>query len=409
MFSARTWLVGLSVVAAYICLIDRIAISIAIIPMVDQFGWQPSDQGAVMSAFFIGYVFLQMPAGWLADNFGGKWVLGLGVVFWSLYTALTPPAAGISLTVLIACRFLMGMAESVTFPAVYSLFTQWLAPSQRGLALGLLNSSISGGTIIALAVTPWLISSWGWPSVFYVYGAVGALWALVWFPLVPSTPSEAAVSPAAEVAAEPKDLKPFTPTNLLRSRSIWALAYAHLTTNWVVFLSLAWLPTYFSRAFGLDIRAVGLLAVVPYLVSALATPWFGRLTDKALARGVNRTRWRRGMQVLALGGAGVVTLFVGYIDNLTLSIALFSLANFCMAASVGGFAASHMDIAPNHSGTLYGVTNALASLGSAGAVYVAGLVLEWTGAWSSVFQVTALVAFSGALVYGLAGSSEREY
>ena len=411
MRQSRRLLVLLAVAAAYICLIDRVAISVAIIPMVEAFGWRPSEQGAIMSAFFIGYVLLQLPAGWLSDRYGGKWVLGGGVLLWSLFTALTPPAAATSLTVLIICRFLMGMAESVTWPAVYSLFAQWLPVSERGLALGLLNSSVSGGTIIALAVTPFLIELGGWQAVFYVYGGLGLLWALWWLPSVPNAPDSVVT---ADVAADSHpvvadDLKPFTPAKVLRSRAVWVLAYAHFATNWIVFLSLAWLPTYFSRAFGLDIRAVGLLAVLPYLVSVLATPFFGRLADQWLRRGMNRTKLRRRMQVLALGGVGAVTMLVGYAESIEVAIALFCVANFCVAASVGGFAANHMDIAPNHSGTLYGATNAMASFASAGSVFVAGLVLEWTGSWVAVFQSAAAIALSGAIVYGLGASTQREF
>ncbi len=56
------WLIFMTVVAVYICMIDRIAISIAIIPMAEENGWSPTVQGAVMSAFFLGYVTLQIPA-----------------------------------------------------------------------------------------------------------------------------------------------------------------------------------------------------------------------------------------------------------------------------------------------------------------------------------------------------------
>ena len=83
----------MTVMAVYICMIDRIAISIAIISMAEENGWSPTIQGAVMSAFFAGYVILQVPAGYLADRYGGKWVLGLGVLFWSLFTLLTPLSA----------------------------------------------------------------------------------------------------------------------------------------------------------------------------------------------------------------------------------------------------------------------------------------------------------------------------
>ena len=59
--SGSRWLVFMTVLAVYICMIDRIAISIAIIPMAEDNGWSPTVQGAVMSAFFLGYVTLQIP------------------------------------------------------------------------------------------------------------------------------------------------------------------------------------------------------------------------------------------------------------------------------------------------------------------------------------------------------------
>ena len=62
----------MTVLAVYICMIDRIAISIAIIPMAEDNGWSATVQGAVMSAFFLGYVTLQIPAGYLSDRFGGR-------------------------------------------------------------------------------------------------------------------------------------------------------------------------------------------------------------------------------------------------------------------------------------------------------------------------------------------------
>ena len=108
--------VAMTVLAVYICMIDRIAISIAIIPMAEAYGWSATLQGAVMSAFFVGYLILQIPAGYLSDRFGGKWVLGLGVIFWSLFTLLTPAAAMLGISALLACRFLMGVARGGKAP-----------------------------------------------------------------------------------------------------------------------------------------------------------------------------------------------------------------------------------------------------------------------------------------------------
>ena len=93
-----------------------------------------------MSAFFAGYVILQVPAGYLSDRYGGKWVLGLGVLFWSMFTVLTPLAALLGISTLLACRFLLGIAEAVTWPSIYSLYSRWVHPDRRASAVGLMNS-----------------------------------------------------------------------------------------------------------------------------------------------------------------------------------------------------------------------------------------------------------------------------
>jgi MFS transporter, ACS family, solute carrier family 17 (sodium-dependent inorganic phosphate cotransporter), other len=96
----------------------------------------------VLSSFFVGYLLLQVAGGLLADRFGGKAVLGAGVLLWSLFTVLTPPAAYLGLTALIITRVLMGMGEAVTFPSIYTLYSRWVPLAERARAVALANSGI---------------------------------------------------------------------------------------------------------------------------------------------------------------------------------------------------------------------------------------------------------------------------
>ena len=82
-FQQRYWLVSMSALAVFICYIDRVNISVAIIPMAETHGWSPQTQGLVLSSFFVGYLLLQIVGGRLSDRFGGKVVLGWGVLLWS--------------------------------------------------------------------------------------------------------------------------------------------------------------------------------------------------------------------------------------------------------------------------------------------------------------------------------------
>ena len=405
----------MAVLAAYICMIDRLAISIAIIPMANEFTWDARAQGSVMSAFFLGYVLLQVPAGWLADRWGGKWVLGVGVLFWSLFTALTPPAAALGLGLLLVCRFLMGVFESVTWPALYNLLVCWVPARSRGLALGLLNSAVAGGTVIALVATPLLITHWGWRGAFYAYGSLGFLWCIFWFAKVPNRRVTDGVVQSIEGDADSdtSDVDTSFPAlsikAAMRLPAIWAMVAAHFATNWVVYLSLAWFPSMLNRAYGVPLDKVGLYAVIPFLVSVAATPLAGRLGDMLIERGVLRLTVRKGMQLVSLFGVSACFLLVGLADRLEVALAIFCLGNLLAPASIAGFGANPLDLAPRQAGTLYGASNAVASLAAAAAVYVAGAVLEATDSWALVFQSAAIVSITGGLIYWRWAGADRVF
>ena len=422
--SGSRWLVFMTVLAVYICMIDRIAISIAIIPMAEDNGWSPTVQGAVMSAFFLGYVILQIPAGYLSDRFGGKWVLGLGVLFWSLFTLLTPASAALGITVLLACRFLMGVAEAVTWPSIYSLYSRWVHPDRRASAVGLMNSGISGGAVIALIFTPWLISVWSWQGAFYLYGVLGILWFAVWAPLARSRPADKtdwdtadAVLATAEagsaagqndVSAQPVYPR-LTTRGMLRSRAVWAVAVAHICINWSLYLVLSWFPTFVNRELGADLQLAGFLALAPTIVSLVMAPLAGRLFDRLVAKGHDRLKVRRVMQSLAFVGITAAMMAITLTDSLVLSVTVITLSNALTAFSIGGFATNHLDIAPNQSGLLMGVTNTLAAVSSSVSVFVSGWIQDLSGGWDAVFLTAAGVSVFGAVIYGSLSGVEREF
>ena len=422
--SGSRWLVFMTVLAVYICMIDRIAISIAIIPMAEDNGWSPTVQGAVMSAFFLGYVTLQIPAGYLSDRFGGKWVLGLGVLFWSLFTLLTPASAALGITVLLACRFLMGVAEAVTWPSIYSLYSRWVHPDRRASAVGLMNSGISGGSVIALICTPWLISVWSWQGAFYLYGLLGVIWFVVWAPLARSRPADKTdwdtpnAAPATAEAGSATDRNNasaqtvyprLTVRGMLRSRAVWAIAIAHICINWSLYLVLSWFPTFVNRELGADLQLAGFLALAPTIVSLIMAPLAGRLFDRLVTKGHDRLKVRRIMQSLAFVGITAAMMAITLTDSLILSVVVLTLSNALTAFSIGGFATNHLDIAPNQSGLLMGVTNTLAAVSSSASVFVSGWIQDLSGGWDAVFLTAAGVSVFGAVIYASLADVERQF
>ncbi len=121
--------------AVFISYLDRTNISVASIAMQEQFGWTETTKGIVLSSFFAGYLVLQVASGTLANRFGGKIVLGTAVVWWSLFTVLTPPAAIVSLPMLIAARIALGLGEAAVFPASINMVGRWV-PEGQTIACG---------------------------------------------------------------------------------------------------------------------------------------------------------------------------------------------------------------------------------------------------------------------------------
>ncbi|THG09652.1 hypothetical protein TEA_014596 [Camellia sinensis var. sinensis] len=100
----RYKIIGTTSLAFVICNMDKVNLSIAIIPMSHQFGWSSSVAGLVQTSFYWGYALSQLPGGWLAKTFGGRKVLEIGVLIWSLATSLV--------LVLVLAGFMPGLVLS---------------------------------------------------------------------------------------------------------------------------------------------------------------------------------------------------------------------------------------------------------------------------------------------------------
>jgi ACS family sodium-dependent inorganic phosphate cotransporter len=400
----RLWVVGMAFAAVFVCYIDRVNISVAIIPMAEDLGWDLETQGRVLSSFFVGYLLLQIVGGRLADRFGGKAVLGGGVVLWSLFTIFTPPAAAAGLTILIVVRILMGMGEAVTFPSIYSIYGRWIPLGERGRAVALVNSGIPMGTVFALLVTPIIVEAFGWEWAFYLFGALGIVWYAVWhFGMTTEPgdhpkvgPKELATIRADAVQGEAPAL-PWKRT--LTLLPVWAIIVAHFCNNWSLYVLLAWLPTYVNKGLGVDYASIGLFAMIPHLVSFAFLNVAGNIADRMIRSGLPVLRVRRICMAIAGVGLGGALLVVGEVTTAWMAIAVMSVGTALGAFVTGGFAVNHMDIAPRHAGTLMGLTNTAGTIPGIIGVSVSGMILQATDSWAIVFQVAAAVTIFGVAFF----------
>ena len=416
----RSWprrynLVGLCFLSTFICYIDRVNISVAIIPMAEEFGWDQTTRGIVLSSFFYGYLATQVFGGWLADRFGGKIVLGLGVVWWSLFTLITPPAAALSFTVLFLARVGMGLGEGVAFPAVYNLYARWIPRQERARSIALTSSGISLGTVGALLLTPTIVVALGWPWVFYLFGILGFVWYVGWHFLTTDTPdSHPGVHPSElefirhNVPPVPKN-ETIPWAQLLSKVPVWAIIINHFCSNWGFYVLLTWLPTYFTQALGVDLSQVGVYTILPWLAMFLMANVAGWVADKLIEAGLSVTFVRKLMQTIGFLGPTIFLSLIGSVSSAPQAITYMCCALGLNAFALSGFGVNHLDIGPRYAGILLGLSNTAGTIPGIVGVTLTGYILDVTGSWGLVFSIAAGIYLFGLLVWLLFATGERVF
>lgn len=409
----RYTVVGLCALSLFICYIDRVNISVAILPMQEQYGWSESIKGLVLSSFFLGYLFMQVGGGILANRFGGKVVLGVAVIWWSLFTILTPLAAGVSLPVLLAVRVLMGLGEGASTPAAYSMFRHWVPPAERSRAVALLSSGGPLGTLVALMASGWIVSHFGWESVFYIFGAVGFVWAVFWYMLVKNYPqdcprvSESESALLSVNAADHPDDHKIPWKKFFTSAPVWAIIIAAFATNWGLYMLLSWLPSYFAKVHGLSVMQAGIYSAAPWLTMFAMLNIAAWIADKLVHSGINLTFTRKMMQTIGLIGSACCLLLVGMVESSEMALLTICGSLGLLAFCYSGFAPNALDIAPGYADTLWGVINTVGTIPGIIGVAITGWLVETSGTYASAFALAAGINLAGAIVWLAFSTAEK--
>ena len=417
MLPQRIQLIAYSTLAVIICYIDRVNISVAIIPMQEQFGWSDSQVGFIFSSFYIGYMLTMALGGYLSDKFGGKLVLGYGVVMWSIFTILTPLAAHNGFFALFIMRVLMGIGEGVTFPAWQSLYARWIPFKERTRAIAFTNSGISIGTIIGYIGTQMIIISLGWEWAFYIFGIVGLVWFIFWNRNVSSYPAEHKKISSKELeyisenAPSSEPAKKIPLKDLLLNKPFLAIVAATFSNNWSLFVFLSFLPKFIDNELGIDLesRIFVILIIIPSIISVLALNAGGFLADKMIRNGMKVVKVRKIVNSIGFFGSAFCLFLIPLFESISIIIILICITNLFTGAAAGGFGVNHADIGPNSTGTLVGVASTFGMIAGILGNAVSGLVLEITNSWTLIFYIAASLIVMGGLIYLLYASDQKQF
>lgn len=258
----------------------------------------------------------------LAEKFGGKYSLGLGIFSTAIFTLLTPVAVEWGEeNALIALRFLMGLGEGTTFPALNAMLAQWTPPEERSKIGSLVFAGAQLGTVFATLLSGEILHYFTWPSVFYVFGGFGALWFIIWVLICYNNPYEHPFISEREVkflhermsAHTHRRPPPIPWRHILLSVPLWALIAAQVGHDWGFFTMVTDLPKYMSSVLRYSITDNGKLSSLPYLtmwIFSILTSW---LADWMITKNfMSRTNVRKLGTTIASLGPGAFIIAASY-------------------------------------------------------------------------------------------------
>lgn len=406
----RFYILALLFVVTAVNYADRAAMGITGPAISKEFGLNPAQMGFVLSAFGWAYVIGQLPGGWLLDRFGSRRVYACSIFFWSLVTfcqGFVGVLGGAAVVAgLFSLLFLMGLAESPSFPANSRVVAAWFPTSERATASAIFNAAQYFATVMFAPLMGWITNTFNWPWVFRTMGGLGFCLTFVLLKTLDSPANHPAVNPAEmdHIAKggglvnldHKKEEKSGGPKlayirQLFSSRMMVGIFIGQYSINALTYFFITWFPIYLVQARGMSILKAGMIASLPAICGFVGGILGGILSDRILRKGGSLTVARKTPIVLGML-LSMTMLGCNYTDIDWLVIALMSLSFFGKGIGALGWAVLS-DTAPKQiTGLAGGVFNMCGNLSSISTPIIIGYIVQTTG------------SFNGALLFVVANA-----
>jgi MFS transporter, ACS family, glucarate transporter len=376
-----------------------------------EYGFSSVQMGWIFSTFVLGYAVLHVPCGWLADRFGATRVLMVSILFWSLFTVLTPLAGSAVVTSILGgvggfsvIRVLLGFGEAAVPPCVARAIADWMQPSERGLGTGVAYSGLTAGGVAAPPVIVWIVANYGWRAAFYIGGFLGLLLVAAWYATIgkiwrrsPGVASVRVGSASDTKSSLRSSAGEVSWRDILGRRDLWCLMISFFSCGYVLYLYFTWFFLYLVTERGLDSHVAGLCTSAPFAVSTVSAPVGGWITDRLTRRfgpGIGCRTF--GMVGLFLSG---IFLLLGADSSATfLAVALFSLAAGFLYLSVSTYWVAIIHLFKDHCGAATGFVNIGVDVGGVLCPILTPIIAARYG-WHASLYFAVAVALVGALFW----------
>lgn len=434
-FPKRYLIVILTFISTCVCYIERVGFSIAYTVAADAAGVNQSSKGTILSTFYYGYACSQVPGGWAAQKIGGRRILLLSFVIWSLTCAFVPLDPN-RVVVLVVARLLVGVAQGFIFPSIHTVLAEWVPPHERSRSVSLTTSGMYLGAAAGMLFLPSLVKLRGPQSVFVAEAALGAMWCLLWIKYASDPPRPE--HPKATAASSGESLLPMKRSHKVKVENgggsvktagipwksitfclpVWAIVVNNFTFHYALYVLMNWLPTYFEQGLQLSLHEMGSSKMMPYLNMFIFSNIGGVVADHLITRKIlSVTATRKFLNTIGFIVASFALVALPLFRTAGGAVFCSSVALGFLALGRAGFAVNHMDIAPKYAGIVMGVSNTAGTLAGIIGVDLTGQLLEAAKAnysdlstpesWKRVFLIPGLLCTFSSIVFMLFSTGEK--
>ena len=414
----RYWIVAMLFCATTVNYGDRATLSIAGSSLAKDLGLDPVAMGYVFSAFGWAYVIGQLPGGWLLDRFGSKRVYIVSLLTWSSFTFLQGivgwfPAAT-AVLVLFAMRFLLGIAESPSFPGNSRIVAAWFPTAERGTASAIFNSAQYFSLVLFSPIMGWITHSLGWRYVFFFMGVVGFVLTAAFQRWVNGPRDDRRVN-AAELEYieqggalvnldQKKDEAPGSGPKwaqikeLLSSRMLLGVYIGQYCITTLTYFFLTWFPVYLVEARHMSILKVGFVASLPALCGFCGGVLGGVFSDWLLRRKFSLTAARKTPIVVGML-LSTSMIACNYVDAQWAVVVIMALAFFGKGIGALGWAVVS-DTSPKQiAGLSGGLFNTFGNTAAITTPIVIGYLVKGSGSFNGALVFVGANAIGAILSY----------
>jgi MFS family permease len=385
----------------FILFVDRVNLAAAAVVIQQDLGLTNIELGLAFAAFNYSYAPFQLIGGWMADRFGARRTLTICGLVWSLTTMATAAVTG--LASLFAARFVLGMGEGATLPASTRALSNWTSRESRGVMVGITHAAGRLGAGASAPIVAFLIIWTSWRFSFVAVGAVSACWAILWWWFFSEDPRQHPSITFAELAtlqgtdsARRIAYGP-VPWRKLVPRMV-PMMIGYFCQGWTGWLYVTWMPSLFSKNYGMDLKKSALFYAATLLCAMLAEFLGGVSTDYLLRRTGN-LRIARSALIAASWFLAVVALLPAiFVHDLIIGVTAFTFALFFLGFAISPIWTATMDIAPNYAGSASALMNMAGAIAGILSPLAFGWILDRTGSWTAPFAVSLGLLLFGAVM-----------